>query len=91
MDSSVSMAISYYNEKCSVWEPFLEPVDSGKKSAPWTVAVEVIYYIAHSLNVASLSLFSHGRVMQQKTLQALNAAIDLTEYLRLILVIVEPL
>lgn len=44
MAMDVSVALSYFNEKNSVWEPFLEPVDDGKKAEPWTVGVEVKIY-----------------------------------------------
>lgn len=37
----MSLAVSYFNEKCSVWEPFLEPVDEGTKSVPWNLSMEV--------------------------------------------------
>ncbi|XP_067941641.1 intermembrane lipid transfer protein VPS13A-like [Watersipora subatra] len=41
VEANLSVAVSYFNEKCSVWEPFLEPVDQGPKAVPWNLTVEV--------------------------------------------------
>ena len=57
MESNISVAVSYFNEKCSVWEPFLEPVDSGKKSAPWNLSVEVSYRLSY--DSATGNAFNH--------------------------------
>ena len=57
MESNISVAVSYFNEKCSVWEPFLEPVDSGKKSAPWNLSVEVSYRLSY--DSAAGNAFNH--------------------------------
>lgn len=42
MSSNLGVAVSYFNEKCSVWEPMLEPVTCKKGQKQWDLSVEVI-------------------------------------------------
>jgi vacuolar protein sorting-associated protein 13A/C len=48
---------SYYNEKLSLWEPLLEPLEStGGQLQPWCIDAEVCtYYVGEQFDVIEWS------------------------------------